>query len=218
MPQPLSNTDIMNRALARIGAGTIMSLDEDSDLARQVGAVFDDVVESALAAYSWNWARRTFGLQRLSESPATGYAHAFDAPAAAVGEPLRLWSDARRRTPLRDFLFEGRQVHCDDVAVWAVFVVRCEPELWPALFRAAVTDWVAARLCIPVTHDDKLAMQLEQAAVGSPSDYMRGGLMGRAIARDAASSPPQPLQADDALTAARHQLGPDGVLDYTGRL
>lgn len=218
MPQPFSDVDIMNRALARIGAGTLMSPDEDSDLARQVTAVYDDVIESALAAYAWNWARRTFALQRLAAAPATGYACAYAAPAMAVGDPLRLWTDARRRAPLRDFLWEGREVHADAAAVFGVFVVRMEPEAWPALFRAAVTDWIAARLCVPVTHDDKLASLLEQSAVGSPSDYMRGGLMGRAIARDAAASPPQPLQGDDALTSARYELGPGGVFDYTGRM
>lgn len=215
MPQPLSETDVMNRALARIGAGTISSPDEDSALARQVTAVFDDCLEAALAAYAWNWARRSFALQRLADPPVTGYAYAYAVPADAVGEPLRLWSDAARKSPLRNHLFEARQVHCDDDAVFGSFVVRMEPEFWPALFRAAVIDWIAARLAIPVGHDDKLAALLEQGAVGSPSDYMRGGLMGRAIGRDAASSAAQPLLASDPLTGARVDGAPSlGGWDY----
>ena len=208
MPQPLSNIDICNRALARIGAAPIMSLDDDTDLSRQVEAVFDDVVESCFAAWRWRWAAMTHALQQIDGTPLNGWAYAYAVPAAALGEPLRVMADPRRTdAPLRAFQCEGRQVFADHQPLWGVFITRHAPDLWPPLFRAGVVTWLAAHLAVPVTHDSGLAETLRQEAVGSPAEGMRGGLIGRAIALDAAAATTAPLGADDPLTGAQFAAG-----------
>lgn len=206
MAERIDDVTIINRALARIGAGALTARDEDSDLARQACAIYDDLVDTALAAWRWNWARATRPLDRLAETPVNGWANAFAFPVDAIGGPQRLLADPRSPdSPLREFLVEGGKVYCTPAAVWGVFILRHEPDLWPALYRTAFTAWLAAELCVPVTHDSSLAAALSQAAVGNPSENLRGGLMGRAIAFDAADSNAlAPMLAADPFTSAWH--------------
>ena len=206
MAERIDDVTIINRARARIGAGSITARGEDSDLARQACAVYDDLVDTALAAWRWNWARVTRPLDRLAETPVNGWAHAFAFPVGAIGGPQRLLVDPRSPdAPLREFLVEGGKVYAMQEALWGVFVLRIDPDLWPALYRTAFTAWLAAELCVPVTHDSNLAATLAASAVGNPSENLRGGLMGRAIAFDAAeSNAAAPLLATDPFTSAWH--------------
>lgn len=215
MPDPvLVDVDVINRALGRIGAGVIQARDEDTDLAAQVKAVYDDTVDNAFASYQWKWARRTRALDALAPpapvAPATigtfnGWPAAFAFPADALSQPLGLYRSWPSET-LRHFAVEGRTVYAREQVLFGTFILRQAPDQWPPGFRAAVATWLAAELCIPVTHDKDLAEQLMQAAVGAPSEGMRGGLMGRAIAFDLGTggSTASAMQ-DDVITHARYE-------------
>lgn len=206
MAERIDDVTIINRALARIGAQPITGRDEDSDLARQACAVYDDLADTALAAWRWNWPRVTRALDRLAETPVNGWAYAFAFPVGAIGGPQRLMTDPRNPDfPLREFQVEAGKVYANCETIWGAFLLRHDPELWPALYRTAFTAWLAAELCVPVTHDSSLAAALSQAAVGNPSENLRGGLMGRAIAFDAAESNAlAPVLAADPITSAWH--------------
>lgn len=206
MPDPvLVDITIINRALARIGGGAITSTDEDTELAASVMAVYPDVVDVAHAAYPWKWARRTAKLDQLAVTPINGFSKAYGFPADALGQPLKL-SDRPNcaDNPLRRFSVEGRTVYANCDAVYGAFVMRIAPSDWPPSFRLAVTVWLSAEFCVPVTHDANLADALRKTAIGAPSEEMRGGLLGRAIALDVSSGGGvAPLLADDPLTSAR---------------
>lgn len=224
MPDPvLVDVDIANHALGRIGAAPIQALDEDTDLAGQVAAVYNDVLDAAHAVYQWRWAQRTGPLDALAPpigavysglgwyfpQAATvgafnGWFAAFSFPRDALGPPLGLY----RRWPaetLREFRVEGQIVYTQAGPVFGSFVRRLSPDQWPPGFRIAVATWLAAELAVPVTHDKDLAASLRQDALGSPAQAMQGGLMGRAIALDGATggSIVSAVQ-DDVLTRARY--------------
>ncbi len=201
--QPRSDIDIVNNALARIGGGVITSLDEETDLARHCLAIYHDIVESAFSAWRWAFATKTFALTRLAETPENGYAHAHAHPAETIGPPQRLLTDPRApENPVRDFECDMDAIYSDCQNLWGRYVRRLAPDLWPPLFRAAVTDWLAARLAVPVTHDAALAEKLERDAIGSSAEAFRGGMLGRAIAMDIAQSGGvAPLLASDPLTS-----------------
>lgn len=196
---------VINKALARIGASAIFAVDEDSDLAAQVFAVYDDLLDAAIELYDWFWPRRTIQLEALPDLP-FGYNHAYAFPALAVGGPSALYaSRTARHSPTRDFRVEGRTVAVNSEVCWGTFAMRVSPAEWPAMFRLAFTVWLAASLAVPVTHDASLGATLEQAAIGSPSEGGRGGLIGRAIAMDAArSGGVAPILADDPFTSVHH--------------
>ncbi len=204
MADVIDDLALINRALGRIGAGRIMSLDEDTALAGQVVPIHEDLVEAVLGFYDWRWARRTRVLERLAAAPVTGWAYAFAFPAEAVRTPSVIFADVgSRASPIRDFVVEGREVHTNTETASGVFVCRVSPAEWPAAFRLAYTVWLASAFAVPVTHDADLKMRLEQEALGTPSEGGRGGLIGRAIGIDAAGSGGTPgLMISDSLTSA----------------
>lgn len=215
MNDVVDHLKIMNNALARIGAGAIMAEDEDSDLAAQVVAVYYDRLDAVLAMREWTFAGKTYKLDRLAEIAdndfvaadgkfMNGWRHGFALPGTRVGHPRRILDDPRRPdSPYRDFLIEGLNLYADREALWATVTVRADPAAWAPDFRLAFTTILAADLCVPITHDAGLAEQLRADAEGTPSEGGRGGLIGRAMGKDAAASPAKaPLWADP-LTLAR---------------
>lgn len=205
MAETLDDPTIINRALARIGGGAILSLDEDTDLARACVAIYTDLRDSALVTHKWRWNVRTRRLDQMNETPQNGYKYAFGFPPDALSGPRKVLTNPRDPDhPLRQFSCEGRTIYCDHDAIWGAFAVALSPDQWPPEFRNAFTLWLAAELCVPVSHDAALAAELRASAIGSLSENGRGGLLGRAIANDNASdSGPAPMYASDPLTSAR---------------
>lgn len=208
MAETIDKPTIINRALARIGAAPLVSIESDDDETRQALAIYDDLIDAALDLWDWSWARRTHALDKLSAAP-FGFAAAFRFPAEAVSAPIALYTrDDARSDPLRDFRVEGRTVAADAEALWGTFSCRIAPAEWPAGFRLAFTVWLAASLAVPITHDADLAARLMQEACGSPSENGRGGLIGRAVAADRSKSGGvAPLNASDAFTDSWHGGG-----------
>lgn len=186
LPDDLS---VINEALARIGGAPLFALDEETKRASAVIHIYRTVVPDAFAAHRWHWARRTAPLDRLAVTPETGWRFAYALPGDRIGAPVKVLDNPRcPDLPLRDYIVEGGELHCDREAVWATCVRAVPPAAWEPAFRQAVIVALAATFCLPETHDTKLQAVLEQTAWGSPSEGRRGGLMGRAIALDAASA------------------------------
>jgi hypothetical protein len=202
----LDDTTLANRALARIGGGRITSLEDESDLAAQVRGVYADTLALALAAYRWRWNRRTKALSLADITPENGWKYAHHFPAGWMGGPEKVLINPRNPdNPLREFAVEGPLLCCDHTPVWAVFPMQISPDQWPPLFTTAFTVMLAGFLCMPVSHDRALQAELLALAGGSPSEFPRGGLMGRAIAMDAqADGGDAPLLASDPITGARN--------------
>jgi hypothetical protein len=197
--------DIVNRALARIGQPPLLTLDDETDFAQAAQMIYDTEVEAALGKLRWRFARQTVQLSRLSGAPASGYAHAYQIPGGMLGLPEKLsWNPRRAEATIRDFEIEADQVHCDHDAVFARGTFAVDPSAWPPEFRKAIIVGIASALAVPVTHDLTLATALRQEAYGEAREGGVGGLLGRAIAQEVASSPPQEGSVDsDPLTGAR---------------
>lgn len=202
--ETIDDVTIINRALARVGAPGIFSLDEDTALARQAVAVYYDRRDACLGLYPWSFAKLTYRLDRLAEEPQNGWRYAYALPGTRLGTPLKVLTDPQRADfPLRRFAIEANALYCDEGAVWATVLARVDPSAWPAYFRLAVIMLVAADLAVPVAHDTNLADQLRALGEGTPSEQGRGGLIGRAMIADAAGAPSAaPLLAADPFTVA----------------
>lgn len=215
MTDAIDHLKIMNNALSRIGAGAILDIEEDTDLAAQVTAVYFDRLDAVLAMHEWSFAGKTYKLDRLAEIAGNdfvaadtkfmnGWRYGFALPGNRVGEPRRILDDPRTPDrPWRDFLIEGGNLYADRETLWATVTVRADPAVWRPDFRLAITVLVAAELCVPVTHDQKLAAELFGMAEGSSQEQGRGGLLGRAIAKDAAGSPSKAPAQGNPLADAR---------------
>jgi hypothetical protein len=206
---------IINNALARIGGGEVVAIDEDTDLAAQCNAVYDDEIASLLALYEWSFNARTYSLDVLAPTAANdfdasinkfrnGWRYGFQLPGGRLAPPRRILTNPRLPDqPLRDFAIEGASVFADYSALWATVSVDADPTVWPAPFRKAATVALAAGLCVPVTQDKNLAAALREDAQGPPEYQGRGGMIGQAIAFDAARSRIRAPMVSDPLGDAR---------------
>lgn len=197
-------TALVNEALARLGSEPIAALDEETPTARKAAQIAPTVLGQVYGATSWRFARRTRALTRLDVRPETGFRYAYALPGGRIGEPVKVLANPRYADqPLRHFAIEGGELHADMEAVWVTCVEEVDPATWPPLFRAAFVTALAGELAVPQAHDTNLADSLRVQAWGTPSEGGRGGLIGRAMARDAAQAPGSALLASDPLTGVR---------------
>lgn len=73
-------TTICNLALARLGAGRIMSLDDPTQEARACNTIFNHTRDEVLRAHNWNFAKRLAVLSMLQERPLFDFSYAFSLP------------------------------------------------------------------------------------------------------------------------------------------
>ncbi len=203
MPQELDDITVINRALALLRSPPLAALDEESSKARQVSLIWDDLVEGLLGGYSWSFARKTYALDLLAETPVNGFKHAFGLPGTRLGNPLKVLDNpADPDRPLRHWLLEDGRLFADTTPLWASFRVRAAPSEWSPAFRMLVTTAAAARLAMPITSNEGLGDYYQRQAFGGPMEAMQGGLFGRAVIADAAAAAVAPHLASDPLTAA----------------
>lgn len=206
MAGEVDDITLINRALARVGAGAIQSLAEDTTLAAKVDAIWSDVKETCLSLHEWTFGTKTFALLRRADPPANGWQYGFDLPGGVLGGPkMVLKSVSRPHDVERHYTLEENILFANRKDLWATFRVVPAIALWPPEFRIAVVIGAAAHLAVPVAHDESLAADLNTQAFGRPEEAMRGGLIGAAIALDRSKAPTSsPLLRGDPLTDARH--------------
>lgn len=210
-----SHLKVMNAALARIAGGQIMAEDEDTELAAQVIAIYYARLDAVLGMHDWSFAGKTFKLDAVPKDAdhdydatdkkfITGWLHAFLMPGTRLSLPRRLLVDPRRPdSPLRDFSIEQNVVYADHEKLYGTFTVRADPIAWKKDFALGIKAIVAADLCVPVTHDSNLAATIRTEAEGTPQEQGRGGLIGRALAADAAGARRVAPVWNDPLSSAR---------------
>lgn len=64
-----NRTEVINRALVKIGANTIASPDEDSEQARKAALVFSTLVQGELRRQAWSFAKKRATLAPLAVNP-----------------------------------------------------------------------------------------------------------------------------------------------------
>lgn len=146
---------ICNRALAKIGHFSIMSLDDASDAAVILNSMYDVVRDAELSANRWGFALTRALLPALEESPAFGFARKYPLPVDCLRlvEVGRVWPvDSRadyRFGPDAPWEVEGGTVLCDLPAPLPVRYIRREenPERYPATFVEALSCKLAVEIC-----------------------------------------------------------------------
>jgi len=76
-----SKVEICNRALEKLGAGSITSLADDTVEARACALLFDTARDAVLRRYAWNFAVKRTNLAALAAAPSWGFDAAYPLPA-----------------------------------------------------------------------------------------------------------------------------------------
>jgi hypothetical protein len=158
---PRTAIDICNRALSRIGAEDIASLDDESEGARSCAREYEDTLRAALTApggrpFRWAFATTQAALTRLSATPVARHAYAWQIPL----DCLQLHAILVNDTPI-EFARLDDKVFCDyDDGVVAEYTFQADPDALPAAFVEALVAELAGKLATSLLDNEGLAERL----------------------------------------------------------
>ncbi len=158
---PLTALALCSRALLKIGAQPIASLDEGTAEAEVAANLYPAVRDAMLSAYPWSFATAQATLPRLAARPVADFAHAFQLPprflrALSAGAP-----GSGRGITYR--ILESR-LHADAPQVTLSYIFRPDESGFPAFFAGALAARLAAEFCLPLTENASRAEVLHRLA------------------------------------------------------
>jgi hypothetical protein len=165
----LTKIEICNQALLRVGADTIASLDTGSDLNTPVvreaalcNIFFDQALAETLRIFPWNCCSARSIPSRLTESPAFGYAYAYQLPNDCA-RVVSIFDSPNQSVTGTRWIIEGRQILCDYKKVYLKYVrVPENVNTLDALTTQGLICKLALKLAMPLQLDDKLVTKITQ--------------------------------------------------------
>lgn len=148
-----SKVEIANRALQKLGAKRIVTLDEDSVNARIMNAAFEPVKLAELERHVWSFAIERAELAADATSPTWGRANAFELPPDFV-RLAHPYPELNRNTD--DWQIEGRKILTNDSAPLRLPYVKnvTDPNVMTPLFREALATRLAIECCEAITQSN----------------------------------------------------------------
>lgn len=144
----ISSIDLCSRALLKIGANPISSLDDGTTEARVCGSLYPFVRDGLLTCHSWNFATHQENLPRLAIHPVADFSHAYSLPANC----LRVLSAGPAGSG-HGLTYRIRQnlLVTDSDTVIVTFISRPPESAFPPFFNTALVAKLAAEFSIPLT-------------------------------------------------------------------
>lgn len=157
----LSALALCSRALLKIGAQPITSLDEGTAEAEVAANLYPAIRDALLSAHPWSFATGQASLPRLAAKPVADFANAFQLPAGFLRALSAGHPNAGRGLAYR--LFEDR-LHCNAEQVVLSYIFRPDESAFPPFFAAALVTRLAAEFCLPLTENNSRAQLLASQA------------------------------------------------------
>ncbi len=149
----VSEVDICNRALQKLGAKRITSLNDDSTNARSCNAAYAIIRDAELRAHTWNFAIERAELAADATAPAWGRANAYQLPSDFLAMAEDYPEDNRND---KDWIIEGQKILSDDSdPIYIRYVKRVtDTGTFDALFVEALATKLALELCEEITQSN----------------------------------------------------------------
>lgn len=157
-----SDVDICNSALQTVGAKRIVSLGDNSVNARACNNVYESLRDLELSAHPWNFAIKRASLPAASPAPATGgRQNSFPLPADFL---LLLDPYPELLMNTLDWQIEGQAISSNDTGPLAIRYVAqvTDPNLMVPLFREALANRIALKICEELTQSNVKHDQIEK--------------------------------------------------------
>lgn len=167
--QHITDLQIANKALTKLGLPTIQSFDSQEEAARLAGAIFGTVRDFELATYPWAFAIKRTELPALAESPAFGYKFQYALPADFLRlEGIYNCGGADKNA----YELEGNNLLTDIGAPLQIRYISRELNQikWPPYFVEAVATKLAYEMCERLKQDPQrksVLWQEYQAIIGA---------------------------------------------------
>lgn len=151
-----SSVQICNRALIRIKADLISSLEGSATNEIIANTIYDSVRRSLLRAHNWNFATEYVELAQLTDSPVFKFDFAYQLP-----------SDCLRVLDLHgteeDFKVIGNKLYTDTDAAYLIYIKDVtDTGSFDVLFEECLVLKLAYELCFYITGSAPLTAQLLQ--------------------------------------------------------
>ena len=158
---PLTALSLCARALLRIGAQLVASLDEGTAEAEVAANLYPATRDALITAHPWSFATAQVPLARLSAVPNADFRHAYALPPGF----LRALSagDGNFGRGLTYRIHESR-LHTDADSVTLTCIFRPDEAAFPAFFASALVARLAAEFCLPLTESASRAEMLFRLA------------------------------------------------------
>lgn len=154
-----SRVGIANLAMTVLGADRITSMDDDSENARRLTAVFDYCLEDVLRSHPWNFAIIRAELAELTSEPIFGYDNQFQLP----GDCLRVVEVSDGENIITDFVIEGRKLLSDNDEIYVKYIGKVtDPNQYTSQFIMVLASRIAAELAYAITNNKSTAEQIWQ--------------------------------------------------------
>lgn len=159
-----SNIKVMNAALAELGVNPISTFLDNSIAARTGNAMYADVLESALSAYPWRFARDRREMQRLVDAAPPPWESVWQLPAAVLNVVAVYEEDQKVLFDRFGTKIVTMTSEAYGGTLWVEGTVSVDPSLWAGYFRRAFIVALAAAVAMPITQDEGLAAYKSQEA------------------------------------------------------
>lgn len=145
-----SRVSIANLALTVLAADRITTLEDNSENARRLTAVYDYCLEDTLRIHPWNFAIQRQQLARLSTTPTFGYDYEFQLP----GDCLRVIEVNDGTNLITSFKVEGRKILTDYDSISIKYIGNItDPNQYTSQFIFVLAARLAAELAYPITNN-----------------------------------------------------------------
>lgn len=160
----LTAVALCSRALLKIGAQPIASLEDGTAEAEVAANLYPGTRDALLSAHPWSFATAQATLPRLAAVPVADFLHAFQLPSGLLRVLSAGVPGSGRGLAFR--ILEGR-LHCDAEQVVLSYVFRPDEGQLPPWFAQALVARLAAEFCLPLTEDASRAAVLSGLAEGT---------------------------------------------------
>lgn len=196
-----SQTEIVNRALFKLGGAPITALTDNTTAARVMSGIWDSVRKAELMRRYWNFALNRASLPALATTPEWGYYYAYQLPPdfLKIAQVNDVWFvpslQDYRNFDDSPYAIEGTTIATNFTAPLNIRYVMdvTDPSLFDPLFVEALASKLAYEACYAITQSlqgrDQMGADYKQAILEA----------GRA---NAVAKPPQGIP-DDAWIMSR---------------
>lgn len=181
-----NETDILNRALGRIGEAPINSINDGSANADWCKTIYPTLRDARIQEHRWRFSLLTVELAQDAICSHPEWTYAYSLPS----DFLTLWEYYGATA---SYAIEGSKLYTDDASVIIRYGRRVDPGSWPPLFAEYVIAYLAYELHGAVKKRTAPALLTEAVEVWLP----------KAAYADSRLDPTVEGSASDALTRGR---------------
>jgi len=149
----MTDIDIANLALAKIGDAQITAFADKSDLGLQ--NIYNQTRDDLIALFPWDFSKKRVTLTLTAETVlAFDFNYSVALPVDYLSQPMIYKTGV-------PFVVENTKLYCDKITVYFGYAAQItDPTKFTALFIESFTLLLASKLAIPISNDKTLSNDL----------------------------------------------------------